>query len=64
MTIHRQLGDRSRTLTRQRDRDGREERDEKLRGIAPGLLLKIGKLSDHTPAGNPTLRRHINLLVY
>eukprot|EP00026_Physarum_polycephalum_P011522 Phypoly_transcript_11754.p1 GENE.Phypoly_transcript_11754~~Phypoly_transcript_11754.p1 ORF type:complete len:374 (+),score=82.76 Phypoly_transcript_11754:38-1159(+) len=33
MTIHRQLGDKARTLTRTRDREGREEREEELRGI-------------------------------
>lgn len=36
MTIHRQLGDRARTLTRTRDREGREERQEDLRGIEQG----------------------------
>ncbi len=38
MTIHRQLGDKSRTLVRQRDREGREDRSESLNGIAPGLF--------------------------
>ena len=38
MTIHRQLGDKARTLTRTRDREGREDREEDLRGIHQGIL--------------------------
>lgn len=39
MTIHRQIGDRSRTLTRQRDRDGREDREESLQGVRTGISV-------------------------
>lgn len=39
MTIHRQLGDKARTLTRTRDREGREEKDEELRGIHEGINI-------------------------